>query len=84
MISNIVIAAILSVEQIHFVGIQLVYLCRETESQPRERLAVSWSVPIKDIEIMDQTLPSVFKAPMAVNKPTGSSQKPGERALFRL
>jgi len=52
---------------------------RESESQTSERFGFIWSVPIKDVEVHEQILPSTFKMPSSANKSVASSQKPGEQ-----
>ena len=36
------------------------------------RYALVWHVPIKSVEVLDPTLPSLYKAPVAASKPAQS------------
>jgi len=51
-------------------------LYRETDtSSSSERYDLAWSVAIKSVDIVDPTLPSLYKATVPASKPSHS--KPG-------
>ena len=43
-------------------------LCRDVGETSSDRYDLVWSVPIKSVDILDPTLPSVYKAPIASNR----------------
>jgi len=54
----------------------LMTLYRETDtSSSSERYDLAWSVAIKSVDIVDPTLPSLYKATVPASKPSHS--KPG-------
>jgi len=52
---------------------QLCALCREADAASLDRYDLVWSVPIKSVDILDPTLPSLYRAPATTTKPSQSN-----------
>lgn len=53
-------------------------MCREADVTSSDRYDLVWSVPIKSIDILDPTLPSLYKPPV------NTASKPMQGELFKL